>query len=99
MHYQKFEIDGNSRAVRCPNCDNEEIDYEGNYCIICDMNLINECDGKKYYNDEGEEYRHDPGCGTKAPGNARFCLSCGEPTTWNRANVFKPWEEEAKDQE
>ena len=31
----KIVLDQNSKAVRCPVCDNEEISPVGNYCHIC----------------------------------------------------------------
>lgn len=79
----KIRLDQNSKAIRCPVCDNEEISPNGNYCPICGTYLINEC--TNYDNEYGE------GCGRLAAENARYCIYCGASTTFQRNKILKPW--------
>lgn len=77
----KIVLDQNSKAVRCPVCDNEEISPNGNYCHICGTYLVNQC----------TRYDH---CGQLAAANARYCICCGAPTTFFQNNLLKAWTQE-----
>ena len=80
----KIVLDQNSKAVRCPVCDNEEISPNGNYCHICGTYLVNQC--TKYDR-----------CGQLAAANARYCICCGAPTTFFQNNLLKAWNQEEFD--
>ncbi|WP_281486947.1 ImmA/IrrE family metallo-endopeptidase [Lysinibacillus sphaericus] len=87
MIYPGIEVDEKSRATRyCPHCDNEEIDYDGDYCSICCSYLINECTSD---NNSGGS------CGT-LPGNARYCFQCGSKSTFYRDGYLKEWNSSTK---
>ncbi len=93
--YFGFEVDQNSKALKCPKCENEELLYDGSHCIQCGVYLINRCshidhdfDGNKFYV-----------CGTKLPGNARYCFKCGEESTFFTQKLLDSWETEKKRRE
>lgn len=81
----KIKMNENSKAVRCPICDNEEVPSEGEYCPICGIELVNRCSNVDSYGN---------GCGALAAGNARHCLLCGAETTFYLNKLLKPWDEE-----
>lgn len=85
-----FELDSNSRAIKCPKCHNEDLSYDGDYCNICGTYLVNKCawvetdiNGNPYYE-----------CGTLASGNARFCIKCGHSTTYFENKLLISYETE-----
>lgn len=80
MVHQGIDIDENGRAVRCPVCDNEEID--GQHCKICGAGIINYCT-----NDNNCSY------GNPLEGNARFCHHCGGKSFFYQNGYLKPWDE------
>lgn len=86
-----FELDENGRAVICPKCGNEELDYKGDYCKICGVYLINKCSDIYEYNQYGESYVVSEGCGTLGAANARFCVRCGKVTTYYQNELLKDW--------
>lgn len=75
MYYTGYQLDNNSRALRCPVCDNESI--LGDYCHICGTYLINKC--TLHW------------CNELLPGNARFCYKCGSPSTYYEHGLLKKW--------
>ena len=81
----KIHLDQNSKATRCPICDNEDISPNGNYCHICGTYLVNRCTN---INDSYES------CGELATANARYCIYCGAPTTFFKNNLLKAWNQE-----
>lgn len=87
-----YKLDSNGRAIRCPRCDNEELNYEGKYCTICGTYLINRYVDKTDTDINGDEFVVAEGCGI-VPGNARYCPSCGNETTFFRAGLLKYWED------
>lgn len=93
MNYFSRELDQNSKAITCPKCENESINPDGNYCQICGTYLVNECWGKTYYNDIGEE-RFSRGCDALVEGDARYCSNCGSHTTFFRDELLPNWEDE-----
>lgn len=94
MIYDGYETE-NGRALTCPRCGNEELDYIGDFCKICGLNLINKC--------TNEEYDHEGdliwACNTIAEGDARYCVECGAKTTYLEQKVLKPWNEILEEQE
>ncbi|MBO8158859.1 ImmA/IrrE family metallo-endopeptidase [Thermosyntropha sp.] len=86
-----YELDENSRAIVCPRCGNEELNYEGNYCNICGAYLINRCSDEIGYDINGNPIIVEEGCGTLAAGNARYCIKCGRPTTFFVDKLLLPW--------
>lgn len=80
------DIDGNSRAILCPKCKNEEFSGKAEFCRICGTGLYNKCEGEwDSYNDY--LVQHDN------PGNARFCETCGKPTLFFKEGFLKDWEQ------
>ena len=80
----KIVLDQNSKAVRCPVCDNEEISPNGNYCHICGTYLVNRC------TNISDDY---DSCGHLATANARYCIYCGAPTTFLKNNILHAWDQ------
>ena len=78
---------------RIHNCQNEELDYEGDYCNVCSAYLVNECDNKYGFNpfNNDEEVIERQSCGTKLSGNARYCHNCGNPSTFLSKKFLREW--------
>lgn len=87
MIYSGIELDEENKALKCPNCANEEIDPDGDFCLICGQNLTNFCEG--YINEYGN--LEEEGCGKRLPGNARFCPHCGCAGHFYNKDFLKPW--------
>ena len=78
-----YEIDDNSRLLKCPICHNEEI-TNGEYCKICGTYLINKC-----INYEEDSWGNQvSGCGKIAEANARYCIYCGSKTTFYKNGLL-----------
>ncbi len=41
----------------------------------------------------GNEWVKKEGCDKVAAGNSRFCVHCGNPTTFYQDDLLKPWDE------
>lgn len=90
MKYQvKVKVNKDSKALRCPICDNEDIPSEGAYCNICGTKIVNQCTSVDSYGN---------GCGALADGNARYCIYCGAVTTFFHNGILNSWEEELKEE-
>lgn len=84
MKYEGITVDKDSRAIECPICKNEEVDFDGGFCIICGTHLINRCshNGVNSYDE----------CGILLPGNARFCHECGSKSTYYSDGLLADFE-------
>lgn len=84
MHYKGIDLDDNNRVIQCPVCKNTEFSDDVDYCRICGTKLFNRCEGTW---NEFDNYlmTHDN------PGNARFCETCGKPTSFLKENILEPW--------
>lgn len=91
VKYAGVEVDHKSRAKICPCCNNEELDYDGDHCIICSAYLINSCANKYDFDDYGNEYLDNQSCGTLLTGNARYCHKCGNTSTFYQNNYLSEW--------
>ncbi|MEI3187970.1 MAG: ImmA/IrrE family metallo-endopeptidase [Lachnospiraceae bacterium] len=80
----KISLDKNSKAIRCPICDNEEISPDGDFCHICGTYLVNRC------TNISDDY---DSCGHLATANARYCIYCGAPTTFLKNNILQAWDQ------
>jgi len=87
MKYSGYVLDQNGRALICPRCENEEIDYAGDICKICGINLVNKCAATESY--EG----YSQSCENTVPGNARHCFKCGNETTYLQSGLLKRWDD------
>jgi len=83
-----YELNENSKAVKCPKCENEVIP-KGDYCNICGTFLINRCNNEAY-DIYGNLYQVD--CNQLASGNSRFCTKCGSRTTFYDQGFLKPYD-------
>ena len=93
MIYKGYELDENGRAHICPKCENEETHF-GTYCIVCGTGLVNKCAVTE------DDYRNfNKSCGTILPGNARYCYSCGNESTFLQNKILWPWDEEIRKSE
>ncbi|MFB5250892.1 hypothetical protein ACE38F_10910 [Bacillus mycoides] len=99
MNYNDgYELDEYSRAIKCPKCENTSLNYEGDYCKICATYLVNKCshlhiNDHDYYKHENVIFRYDNACNTLLDSDARFCVKCGNESTYYRQNLLLPWEE------
>lgn len=97
MVYPGIEVDCNSRAKMCPVCNNEELDYNGDYCNVCSSYLINVCASTYDINGfTGEEYLDKNSCGTLLAGNARYCHNCGNPSLYLYNKYLNEWNYDPK---
>ncbi len=80
MHYDGFALDENNRAIICPRCGNEELPDKGRFCPICGVYLINRCTSTD-------------SCGALAAGDARYCIFCGNETTFFQDKLLSSWDE------
>ncbi|MEK8132938.1 ImmA/IrrE family metallo-endopeptidase [Paenibacillus filicis] len=87
MIYDGVFLDENYRAIRCPQCENEEI-TSGNYCKVCGITVVNRCDNRYFSN--GHEIIE---CDAPADGNARYCTVCGEKTLFFKNKILRDWKE------
>lgn len=87
MIYDGYELDENGRALTCPRCRNEELDYNGDYCKVCGVYLVNKCTNETYDDFGNVDWR----CDTIAKGNARYCMECGKETTYFDQKLLRPW--------
>ncbi len=79
MKYPLLETHRNGKLKECPNCKNEETDFDGDFCQICGKNLINRCGNPDCDNNNA------------LPSNARFCPICGSNSTYYLNNFLKSW--------
>lgn len=84
-----YELDEQSKALKCPSCENEQISQNGDYCNICGMYLVNKC-SKSEPDINGDIYYE---CGELASGNSRFCTVCGTETTFFKNKLLLPFKE------
>jgi len=82
LYNDGYELDLDGRAIRCPRCDNEEV--EDNFCKICGIEVVNHCT-----NIDNPWAVED--CGAIAAGNARYCTKCGSPTTFLQKELLRDW--------
>lgn len=94
VKYKKHNLDANGKALKCPVCDNEEINPNGEYCHICGTRIVNKCLGTFENDCFGNQMYVE--CDTIAEGNARHCVRCGGLTTFGKQNLFENWEDEKK---
>ena len=85
-----FTMDENIRVTKCPQCGNEEFSSEAIYCRICGSTLYNSCEGEDIYDYNGN---FDHRKVHNNPGNARFCETCGKPTSFFTLKYLKPFNE------
>ncbi len=83
-----YNLDQDGRAVICPICQNEEI-LDGNHCKICGIYIINRCSNTEGYQNDYNEWVQP--CGVIAEGNARYCIHCGEKTTYYANTLLEDW--------
>ncbi|MEK4148964.1 ImmA/IrrE family metallo-endopeptidase [Robertmurraya sp. FSL W8-0741] len=93
VKYNGYDVDANGRALACPQCGNEELNYNGAHCKICGVNVVNKCTNVEEWNGEIQWE-----CGTILDGNARYCPNCGSKSTFFEQKLLENWEiEKEKD--
>lgn len=90
-----IKLDNNSKAMECPQCGNTEVfsdDPAKKYCKICGLYLINHCTCLEdiwEVDDRTDNMKLTKNkCGTKADGNARYCVYCGSETTFYKSGIL-----------
>jgi len=101
MHYPGVRVDELSRAISCPNCQNDDV--KGDHCQICGLFLVNRCSGEtddifidNVFQEPIRDWSQQCGCesGAALDGNARYCPYCGCVTTFHGQNFFDNWKDE-----
>lgn len=96
MNYTcNYKIDENSRLTQCPICHNEEITV-GEYCKICGTYLINKCTN---IIEDTFGNQLEGSCGKLAEANARYCIYCGNETTFYKKHLLCDYKDYDIDQE
>lgn len=90
MKYDGYELDKMGRALICPTCDNENLFYDGEYCNVCGTYLINKCADTDRIDSTNWEYTQ-PSCNTTLSGNSRFCIKCGNESTFFQQKLLDEW--------
>lgn len=96
MIYNGYLLDDNSRALVCPRCENEHLNYEGDICKICGLEIINQC-APTFVADSSGWVDENPSCGTPLDGDARYCVKCGNESTFYKQGLLEDWKEEKKE--
>jgi len=96
LKYKDIELTLDGKALICPICENDKVGKHGTYCKICGVNLIQKCDnpGCKSSNCDLESHLNP-----QVEGNARFCQTCGQPTTFFKNRLLKSWQDEKNELE
>lgn len=87
VKYAGIAVDSNGKALICPRCQNDELDYQGEFCKICGINIVNRCED--VYNNRG--YLEAEGCKSILDGNSRYCTHCGNPSSFLENGHLKAW--------
>jgi Zn-dependent peptidase ImmA (M78 family) len=99
MIYDGYKLDGMGRAIECPQCGNEEVIlYEGEHCNVCGIMLINKCAPTHRTDETGWNYSQDS-CHTILSGNARYCVNCGNESTFFQQDLLDDWRTVQKQKE
>jgi len=93
VKYDGYEVDEIGRAIECPQCGNEELYYDGDHCKICGTFLINKCADTYRKDDTGWVYTQES-CHTVLHGNARYCVKCGNESTFYQQGLLDDWKKE-----
>lgn len=81
MQYKiRYDLNEESRLYQCSVCKNENIPKDAIYCQICGTPVQNKCTS----------------CGKLADSDARYCIYCGNKTTFN-SKVLPDWESELEE--
>lgn len=81
MQYKiRYDLNEESRLYQCSVCENENIPEDAIYCQICGTPVQNKCTN----------------CGKLANSDARYCIYCGNKTTFN-SKILPDWESELEE--
>jgi hypothetical protein len=95
MKYEGYEVDDFGRAIYCPGCGVETFYHQDEHCRVCNSIIRNRCSDTERNTKEGWNYLL-PGCGAVLQGNARYCGSCGNESTFLHHGILDDWKEEMK---
>lgn len=81
MQYKiRYDLNEKKRLYQCSVCENENIPDDATYCQICGNPVQNKCTI----------------CGELADADARYCIHCGNETTFN-VKILPNWKEELEE--
>lgn len=92
MKYKEYETDPESGRLKyCISCGNEDV--LGDFCHICGKPVVNYCTDAKYGNPD-DIYEQRCQSHASLPGNARYCIHCGNASTFLRHNLLIDYKKE-----
>lgn len=93
MKYSGVDIDDFGRAIFCPNCGWNTMYNEDVSCRVCGMTIINKCADTPKVSAEGWDYIR-PSCNTTLDGSSRYCINCGNKSTFYINDFLDSWKDE-----
>lgn len=101
MEYSAIKLNENLFPLKCPRCENEDIDESEKFCKICRAYLRNICLGDGPFDtDYAGDYPlfnlsdEQNGCGNTLSGQARYCQDCGGISSYFNQELLSFWENE-----
>ena len=101
MQYSAIKLNEENFPLKCPRCENEDIDSNQKFCQICATYLRNICIGSGPFEGDPfspypafELYKETTGCGKSLPGFARYCPDCGGLSSYFNQELLKFWSTE-----
>lgn len=95
MKYSSIDVDDFGRVIYCPFCGVTQYQNNDTKCPHCETPLINMCSDTKRKTNLGWEYIH-PSCQKILDGNARYCIHCGNQSTFLALDILDGWENEKR---
>lgn len=93
MKYIGIDIDIFGRAIFCPHCGWNALNNQDIDCHVCGMVIINKCADTQKISENGWKYTQ-PSCNTILDGKSRFCITCGNMSTFFINKYLDSWEED-----
>lgn len=104
MQYKQYSCSDNLQVHKCLMCDNEDIQEDDNFCMICSMETTNRCFNHLLTTSNGEYLLdingypqsdpHKEACQAILPPNARYCPYCGAHSLYYAKGALLDWRTE-----
>lgn len=93
MKYSSIDVDQYGRVIYCPFCGSLQLFNTNEYCTSCNIILINKCSDTRYEIKPGWPYIK-PSCNTVLDGSSRYCINCGNESTFYQQELLESWIDE-----